>query len=146
MFVVVAKYGRVVVRSAVYLNQTVYVWLMNAILKKNHIKDIVKPLRVMINKNMLYHLKMVYDKIHDPRHACTHRLDEIYKRVEKALEALTKYYEKQEFISVAKYFKTFIYDNVDDDYQDYLEVYQSKGSSDNSSYITTSLDSLKTSN
>ena len=66
-------------------------------------------------------------------HPRAQRSDEIYKRVEKALEALTKYYEKQEFISVAEYFEMLIYDNLDDDYQDYLEVYQSKGS-DNSSF------------
>ena len=73
---------------------------------------------------------MVYDKIHDPNHPRAQKLDEIYKTVEKALEPLTKYYEKQEFISVAEYFKILIYDNLNDDYQDYLEVYQSKGSSD----------------
>ena len=39
-----------------------------------------------------------------------------------------------------------IYDNLDDDYQNYLDVYQSKGSSDNSSYFTASLDSSETSN
>ena len=83
---------------------------------------------------------MVYDKIHDLTHLRAQKLDVIYKRVEKALEALTKYYEKQEFISVAEYFKMLIYDNMDNDYQHYLEVYQSKGSS-GSSYFTASLDS-----
>ena len=65
-------------------------------------------------------------------HPRAQRSDEIYKRVEKALEALTKYYEIKEFISVAEYFKILIYDNLNHDYQEYLEVYQSKGSSDSS--------------
>ena len=85
---------------------------------------------------------MVYDKIHDPTHPRAERLDQIYKRVEKALDALTKFYEKQEFISVAEYFKMLIYDNLNDNYEDYLEVNHSKGSSTSSesSYFTASSD------
>ena len=56
---------------------------------------------------------MVYEKIHNSTHPCVERLDMIYKRVEKAIDALNKYYEKQEFINIAEYLKILIYDNLD---------------------------------
>ena len=71
----------------------------------------------------------MYEKVHDSTHPHAERLNMIYKRVEKAMDAFTKYYEKQEFISVAEYFKMLIYDNLDNDYQNYLDVYNSKSSS-----------------
>ena len=72
---------------------------------------------------------MVYDKLHDSTHPNVQKLDELYEVLVQGMKALERFYILHEY-GLNKVYKYHIYDNLNDDYEEYTNAFIKTKSSD----------------
>ena len=66
---------------------------------------------------------MVYDKLHDSSYPEADERDELYEKVEQGMSAFDSFYVLHEYIGLCKDYKYDIYDNLDDDCEEYIKAF-----------------------
>ena len=71
----------------------------------------------------------MYDKLHDSTRPNAQSLDELYENVVQGMKALERFYILQNF-GLSKVYKYHIYDNLNDNYEEYTNTFIKTETSD----------------
>ena len=89
---------------------------------------------------------IVYDKLHDSLHPDAQKLDKLYEKVVAGMKALECFYILHEYIGLSDDYKYDLYDYLNDEYEEYIDVfYKTEILESSDSYYTATSGSSDTS-